>query len=231
MCLRRRGTLRRRGRSGRGRTGSARCSRSAPSSPRGSPRRRTARSPPAPAGAALRGSSASRWRWSRSCSAVSTTEVTIPGRQTTPPRGADGAVPDLRRDLAQLERELRCAGKRVAALVHRRRAGMRRLARPRDPPALDAVGAEHGPEGDVHRLEHRPLLDVELEIGRGRVELRRAPRARGRDRLRCGERVGERDPVAVAQLPELVLVAASSRLLPRSRRASGRSARPPRRPS
>ena len=99
-------------------------------------------------------------------------------------RGAHGAVPDPGRDLADLERELRRAGERVAPLVHRRRAGVRRLARPGDPPALDPVGAEHGPEREVHRLEHRALLDVELEVGGGALELRAVPRGRGRDRRR-----------------------------------------------
>ena len=130
-----------------------------------------------------------------------------PGPADDAARRADRAVPDLGGDLAQLERELRRAGERVAALVHRRRAGVRGLARPRDAPALDAVGAEHGAEGNAHRLEHRPLLDVELEVGRGRLELR--PRLEGPvevDAVRS-ERVGERDPVPVGQLAQLVLVA------------------------
>ena len=84
---------------------------------------------------------ASRWRWSSSCSAVSTTEVTIPGLQTTLPLRADRAVAGLGRDPADVERELGGAGERVAALVHRRRAGVRGLARPRDPVALDAERA------------------------------------------------------------------------------------------
>ena len=44
--------------------------------------------------------------------------------------------------------------------------------RPGDPPALDAERAEHGAEREVQRLEHRPLLDVELEVGGRALELR-----------------------------------------------------------
>ena len=44
------------------------------------------------------------------------------------------------------------------------------------------------------------------------------------------QRVGQRDPVAIRQRAQLVLVASSSRPPPTSRRASGRTARPPRRP-
>ena len=45
-----------------------------------------------------------------------------------PAGGADGPAPDGGRDLADLQRELGGAGERVAALVHRRRAGVGRLA-------------------------------------------------------------------------------------------------------
>ena len=75
---------------------------------------------------------ASRWRWSSSCSAVSTTDVTMPGLADDAARRADGAAARAPRDVADLERELRRAGERVAALVHRRRAGVRGLAAPRD---------------------------------------------------------------------------------------------------
>ena len=49
---------------------------------------------------------ASRWRWSSICSAVSTTEVTIPGLQTTPPDVHTAPPPARAGDLADLEREL-----------------------------------------------------------------------------------------------------------------------------
>ena len=38
--------------------------------------------------------------------------------------------------------------------------------------ALDAEGAEHDAERQVHRFEHRPLLDVQLEVRGGALELR-----------------------------------------------------------
>ena len=131
---------------------------------------------------------------SSSCSAVSTTEVTIPGLQTTPPLVQHRAVADPRGDLAQLERELGGAGERVAPLVHRRRAGVRRLAAPGDPVALDAERAEHRAERQVQRLEHRPLLDVQLEVGGRVLELRaRLERAgRGRRRARAARRAARR---------------------------------------
>src|SRR2546429_7574352 len=78
--------------------------------------------------------------------------------------GADGAVADPFRDLADLELELRGAGERVAPLLHRRRARVGSLPAEGDLVPLDAEGAEDDPERQVERLEHRPLLDVELEI-------------------------------------------------------------------
>ena len=164
---------------------------------------------------------ASRWRWSSSCSAVSTTEVTIPGLQTTPPEVHTAPSPTSRAMSRIVERELRRAGERVAALVHRRRAGVRGLAAPRDARALDAERAEHDAEREVQRLEHRALLDVQLEVG-GRVrELRaRLERAVEVDAV-LAQRVGQRDPVAVGQLSQLVLVAHRAR---RRRRAEERAA-------
>ena len=81
------------------------------------------------------------------------------------------------------------------------------LPRPDDPPALDAVGPEHGAEGDPHRLEHGPLLDVELEVRGCRGELRmRVERVIQVDTTGC-ERVGKRDAVEIGEAPELLLVA------------------------
>ena len=121
-------------------------------------------------------------------------------------RGADRAVAGLPRDLAEVERELRRACERVAALVHRRRAGVRGLPAPDHAVALDAEGAEHRAERKVERLEHRPLLDVQLEVGGRRLELSaRLERAVEVDAVR-GQRVGQRDPVTVDELAELVLV-------------------------
>ena len=150
--------------------------------------------------------SAFRWRWSSSCSAVSTTDVTIPGLHTTPPARADGTLAHLRSDRADLERELRCARERVAPLVHRRRAGVRRLSRPGDLVALDSERAEHDAERQIDRLEHRPLLDVQLEIGGSVLELRaRVERTIEIDAV-LAQCVGQRDAVRVAALSQLVLV-------------------------
>ncbi len=81
------------------------------------------------------------------------------------------------------------------------------LSGPGDPPALDSVGAEHGAERDAHVLEDGALLDVELEVGGGRVQLAaRSERAVEVDAVRR-QGIGKRDPVPVGQLPQLVLVA------------------------
>src|SRR5437016_4242249 len=85
--------------------------------------------------------------------------------------GADSAVTDPLRYLADLELELRSAGERVAPLLHRRRARVRGLAAEGDLVPLDAEGSEDDPERQIERLEHRPLLDVELEVRRGALEL------------------------------------------------------------
>ena len=62
---------------------------------------------------------ASRWRWSRSTVAVSTTEVDAGLRHAAPHR-ADGAVAGAGRRSADLERKLG-RRERVPPLVHRRR--------------------------------------------------------------------------------------------------------------
>ena len=147
-------------------------------------------------------------------------------------RRAHRAVPHLARDVADRERELGRAGERVAPRVHRRRAGVRRLAAPREPRPLDAEGAEHDSERQAQRLEHRPLLDVQLEIRRRIRQLRtRAPSAPSSVDAERPDGLRQRDPVAILQRRELVLVAPSTRRPPTSRTASGRSAHPPRRPS
>ena len=45
------------------------------------------------------------------------------------------------------------------------------LAAKRDLVALDTEGAEDDAERQIHALQHRALLDVELEIGRSVLEL------------------------------------------------------------
>ena len=73
------------------------------------------------------------------------------------------------RDLAERERALRSGEERVAPHRDRRRPRVRRLADEAQHVALDAEGAEHDAGRLVHRLEHGPLLDVQLEI-RARVD-------------------------------------------------------------
>ena len=84
---------------------------------------------------------------------------------------------------------------------------MCRLAAPGDPVTLDTEGAEHDTEREVQRLEHRSLLDVQLEIGGSALEL---PAGVGRAVEVDPERadgVRQADAVPVDQLCELVLVA------------------------
>ena len=146
----------------------------------------------------------------------------MPGFVDDAARRAHGAAADLGRDLADVERELRGAGERVAALVHRRRAGVRRLAAPGErASARRRTCPSTTPSGQVHRLEHRPLLDVQLEVRRGVRELRaRAERAVEVDAV-LAQRVRQRDPVAVVQRAQLVLVAHRAG---RGRRAEERAA-------
>ena len=87
-------------------------------------------------------------------------------------------------DLAALERGLRRGEKRVAPHRDRRRSGMRRLSGEADHVALDAEGAEHDAGGLLHRLEHRPLLDVQLEIRAARRSASARPARRASDRAR-----------------------------------------------
>src|SRR5204863_329158 len=56
------------------------------------------------------------------------------------------------------------------------RAGVRGLAPEGDLVALNAEGPEDDAERQAHRLEHRPLLDVQLEVGGRALEL--TPRLR-----------------------------------------------------
>ena len=174
---------------------------------------------------------ASRWRWSRSTVAVSTTEVTIPGFVTqlpivqTAPSPVRAAIP-----------RISSASLAAAASASRRRSigvepACAAWPRKRDLVALDAERAEHDAEREIHALQHRALLDVELEVG-GRVrELRvGVERAVEVDAV-LGQGVLPADPGGVGALPELGLVGHGPARRRSSRTASGRSARPPRRPS
>ena len=207
-CRRPRGRPRRRARSAPRRRGSARSTRSAPTRPRRPPPRanRSRRR--------LRASRASRRALPRrddagraGRSAVSTTDVTMPGFVTTLPIVQTAPPPVRLRDLADLELELRGAGERVAALVHRRRAGVRRLAAEGDLVALDAERAEHDAERQAERLEHRALLDVQLEVGGGVLELAaRLERVVEVDAVRRRATSGSAFPSASLPRAQLVLV-------------------------
>ena len=83
---------------------------------------------------------------------------------------------------------------------------MRSLAGPCDPPPLDAEGAEDGAERQVQRLEHRALLDVQLEVGGCVLELDvRVEGAVELDAVRA-DRVGQGEAVTVDERAELALV-------------------------
>jgi hypothetical protein len=83
---------------------------------------------------------------------------------------------------------------------------VRGLAPERDLVALDAVRPKDDSEREVHRLENRALLDVQLEVGGGVLEL-----AAGVGRLVevdavSADCIGERHAVGVPALPQLFLV-------------------------
>ena len=114
---------------------------------------------------------------------------------------ADAVV--AQRDLAQLERGSRGREKRVAPLADGRRAGVRGLAGEVRPEALDADGAEHRADGEALGLEHRALLDVQLQVGAGAVQA-----VAGREHAADLDAVGaqyvfEALSVAIAQVGEL----------------------------
>ena len=226
-----RGSPRRRTRSASRRRGSARSTRSAPTRRRCSPPWRTPRDSSCARESIAASFPASRWRWSSSCSAVSTTEVTIPGRQTTPPEVHTAPSPVSR----ATSRIARASFAAPASASRRLSIGVEPACAAwpvqRDPVALDAEGAEHDAERQVERLEHGALLDVELEVGGRARELRvGVERPVEVDPVRA-DRVGQRDAVAVGRACAARPGRPSSRRRPTSRRASGRSARPPRRPS
>jgi signal transduction histidine kinase len=65
---------------------------------------------------------------------------------------------------------------------------VRRLPAPNHAVPLDTESAEYGSEREIHRLEHRPLLDVELQVGGSVLELTlRVGRAIEVDAVLCDE--------------------------------------------
>ena len=192
-----------RGRRACRRTGSARSTRSSPTRPRSAPRPRSARSPPAPLRASAR-RVAFRSRWSSSCSAVSTTEVTIPGLQETFPRYTLRRRPSV----------VRSRGSRA-------RASLRPRARPCVRPSASTACAawprqvilcrstpnvpRTTPRGRPSDSSRFPL-DVQLEVGGSRVELRVRVERAVEVHVVLGQCVRQACAVRVDELPQLVLV-------------------------
>ena len=115
----------------------------------------------------------------------------------------------VERGLLGREHELGRRGGRVAAQVHRRRPGVPGAAREREPRVALARDRGDDAERQPFGLEHRPLLDVHLEVGaRRRVVQRRAGLV--------ADRLAQRDALRVAQARD------------RPRRASPMNARLPR---
>ena len=149
--------------------------------PRRSPRRcgDLGRRPPAARSIAASRTASSWWRMSSVTSARARDHV-------------DRAVRDVeladRRDQPRLragdalggEHELGGRGGGVAAQVHRRRAGVAGVAREGEVEAALAGDRGDDAERQALGLEHRALLDVDLEVGARRRRRRAARRARPR---------------------------------------------------
>ena len=107
-------------------------------------------------------------------------------------------------DLPPLEREAGHARDGIAAHRHRRRANVGSLTSECDDVPLDPEGAENRAQREFETLEHRPLLDVEFEVG-GYVAqpVACSERSINVDAVR-GQRIGQGDAVAVAQDAELL---------------------------
>ena len=111
-------------------------------------------------------------------------------------------------DAPSLEHEARRRGHGVAPHVHRRRSDVGALAAEADDVALDAVRAEYDRQGQVEALEHRALLDVQLQVGGGsRRAAGRVSRLLEVDAV-LGEHLGECRARGVAQAAEQVRVEA-----------------------
>ena len=212
------------------RRGSARCSRSAPTRPRRPPRRRSGRTP-ASRPRASRERAASRWRWSSSCSAVSTTDVTIPGLQTTPPE-VQTAPPPARAATSRISSASFAApasasrrwsiGVEPACAAWPRQRDLVRARRRRCRARRRAGGRATRAPGPARCA------------ARGRRPRSRAGgarRARGRARRRARRARPGATSVARRGARAARPGRPSSRRPRSSRRGCGRSARPPRRPS
>ena len=131
------------------------------------------------------------------------------GLRLDPSGGADPAL--VARDVACREREARRAGQRVAPQMHRRRAGVRGLAAKGDLVTLGGEGAGDDSQRQAHRLEHRSLLDVELEVGGGAAQAAAGLEHAVEAHAAARQHVGHRLAVAVAQATSDFEVEASRR--------------------
>ena len=130
-----------------------------------------------------------------------------PGSRVHPPDRAHSAVRD--RALAYLERRPGRSGQRILAQAHRRRAGVRGLSDERHEVSLDAHRSTHRAGQAAAVEQHRPLLDVKLEVGHGSPQpLNGGGRIVEVDST-FGETVNQRDAVRILQ-PTYVIGAEGS---------------------
>jgi hypothetical protein len=141
------------------------------------------------------------------------------GPRHAAPHRAHGSLAGALGDLPDLERELCGCGQGVAALVHGRRAGVRSLAAEGDLVPFHSEGAEDDAKGEVQRLEHGPLLYVELEVGGRPLELSAGVQCVVEVDSLPRERVRERIAVGIAACPELLLVGHRARCRARAEEA------------
>src|SRR5215218_1461836 len=78
------------------------------------------------------------------------------------------------------------------------------LAREADGVALDAEGTKHHPERQVHPLQDGALLDVELQVGRGVLELASGLVDRVEVDAVLGQGVGQGHAAAVLEVANVV---------------------------
>ena len=109
-------------------------------------------------------------------------------------------------NLATGERRLGGGEERVAAHRDRRRSRVRGLADEPQHVALDPVGADNRAGGSPHRLEHGPLLDVELEVRARAAPVERLARLGHAVQIDAvlGQRVHEPHALAVHQAAHAV---------------------------
>ena len=92
--------------------------------------------------------------------------------------GGDDLASGLARKPLTQQHRLRGTGERIAAQHHRHRAGVARFAQKLDVEIGLPDDRGHHAERLVARFQHRPLLDVDFDVGRGLI-------APGRRRAGC----------------------------------------------